>query len=294
MKNIKINGYNNLPLNVYLFDEVKNPRASIIVVHGMQEHAKRYFDFAEFLQKNGFVVLLSDLRGHGFTATSKEDFGKGQGDDIFAEIIEDQKILCEYLKNQYNLPLYLFGHSFGSFVAQKLIQVYPNIKKAVICGTTNGSSAKIFFGKVLAGFLMGIGQKNNHNSLVQKVSLDSYGKKFEDKNWLTRDTKVWEEYKKDELCGVSFPLDFYYSMLKNLNKVNRGIKKLDKNKPIMFICGSDDPVGEYSKQVTRLYKKYKKKGLNASLKIYPQARHELINEINKEEVYNDILNFYNN
>lgn len=294
MKNIKINGYNNLPLNVYLFDEVKNPRASIIVIHGMQEHAKRYFDFAEFLQKNGFVVLLSDLRGHGFTATSKEDFGKGQGDDIFAEIIEDQKILCAYLENQYNLPLYLFGHSFGSFVSQKLIQVYPNIKKAVICGTTNGSNATIFFGKVLAGLLMGIGQKNNHNSLVQKVSLDSYGKKFEDKNWLTRDTKVWEEYKKDELCGVPFPLSFYYSMLKNLNKINRGIKKLDKNKPIMFICGSDDPVGGYSKQVTRLYKKYKKKGLNASLKIYPQARHELINEINKEEVYNDILNFYNN
>ena len=147
MKNLTIKGYGELPLNVFLYDKVKKPKASILIFHGMQEHGARYDEFAKFLESNNFVVLVSDLRGHGKTATSPENYGKGVGDDIFAEIIEDQKILAEYLTKNYNCPLYVFGHSYGSFVCQKMIQVCSQIEKAVICGTTNGDALIIDLGQ---------------------------------------------------------------------------------------------------------------------------------------------------
>lgn len=291
MKNITINGFNNLELNTYLFDEVQNPKASILIIHGMQEHGGRYLNFANFLQKNGFIVLVSDLRGHGLTAKSKDDFGKGNK-DIFSEIVEDQKILAKYLEDKFSCPLYVFGHSYGSFITQKLLQVYPSIQKAIICGTTNGDSGIIDLGRFLSNILMKFGKQDNRESLVQKMSLNSYGKGFEDGNWLTRDSNVWEEYKKDELCGNPFPLSFYNSMLNNLHLLNKNISHINKETDILFIVGSKDPVSSGAKHVISLHKLYVKKGLNASIKIYDDCRHELLNEINKEEVYNDILDFY--
>ncbi len=293
MKNITIEGFNNLPLNIYLYANAKKPKASILIVHGMQEHGARYDHFAKFLEKNGFVVLVSDLRGHGLTANTPEEFGTGESDDIFSEIIEDQKILAKYLEDNYKCPLYVFGHSYGSFITQKMIQVCPSIKKAVICGTTNGDSGIIDLGRFLANILVKLGKKDKRANLVQNMSLKSYGKGFEDENWLTRDYKVWEEYKNDKLCGNAFPLSFFHSMLNNLHLLNKGISKIDKEKPILFICGSKDPVGSNGKHVKTLHQLYVKNGLNSSLKIYPDCRHELLNEINKEEVYADILNFYN-
>lgn len=292
MKNIKINGFNNLELNAYLYDEVQKPKASILIIHGMQEHAGRYLNFANFLQKNGFIVLVSDLRGHGLTAKTKDDFGKAIKDDIFSEIVEDQKILAKYLEDKYSCPLYVFGHSFGSFITQKLLQVYPSIQKAIICGTTNGDSGIIGLGSLISNISIKFGKKDNRNSLVQKMSLNSYGKGFEDGNWLTRDTNVWEEYKKDELCGKPFPLSFYNSMLNNLNKLNKNVSHINKDTNIFFIVGSKDPVSSGGKHVISLYNLYNKKGLSASIKVYDDCRHELLNETNKEEVYNDILEFY--
>lgn len=294
MKNIKINGYNNLPLNVYLYDEVKKPKACILVIHGMQEHGARYDDFANFLQSKGYITLVSDLRGHGLTARCSDELGRGEGDDIFSEIVEDQTILAHYLIKTYNLPLYVFGHSYGSFITQKLIQVIPSIKKAIICGTTNGDSALIGLGKTLAGVLVIFGKKDNRANIVQNMSLKSYGKGFEDGNWLSRDNEVWEEYKRDSLCGNAFPLSFFNSMLSNLNQLNKNVGFVNKEMQILFICGDKDPVGSNGKHVKSLHEFYLKKGLNSHIKIYPECRHELLNELNKKEVYNDILNFYSN
>lgn len=292
MKNIKIIGFNNLPLNVYLYDNVKKPKGSVLVVHGMQEHAARYNDFATFLQSKGYVVLCSDLRGHGLTAKTMDDFGKGEGDDIFSEIIEDQKILASYLEQNYKCPLYIFGHSYGSFITQKMIQVYPSIKKAIICGTTNGDSGIIDLGRFLSKILVSLGKKDKRANLVQDMSLKSYGKGFKDGNWLTRDENIWNAYSNDPLCGNAFPLSFFNSMLQNLHLLNKNLTSVDKSKPIFFIVGSDDPVGGKAKHVISLHKLYVKNGLNASIKVYKDCRHELLNEINKDEIYNDILNFY--
>ena len=291
MKQFFIDGYHGLKLNCYLFEPETKAKAVVQIIHGMQEHALRYSRFAEFLAKNGYVVLVSDLRGHGNSLLKENKFGFGEK-DIYAEIIEDQNIICDFLKEKYKLPIYVFGHSFGSFVTQGFMQINHTPKKFVLCGTTDGSKFMYRAGSALAGFLIAIGQKNNLANIMEGISLKSYGKKFEDGNWLSRDKANWEAYKKDELCGHYFPVSFYRSMLKHLSKLNKTIYKIPDKTPIFMIAGDKDPVGKNAKYVESLYETYKKSGKNVKLKIYPECRHELLNELNREEVYNDLLKFF--
>ena len=292
MKQFFIDGYHNLKLNCYLFEPKSEAKAVVQIIHGMQEHALRYKDFAEFLADNGYIVFVSDLRGHGHSLLKENKFGFGEK-DIYAEIIEDQNIICDFLKKKYNLPIYVFGHSFGSFITQGFMQENKIPQKFVLCGTTDGSKFMYKAGRVFAGFLMAIGQKNNLANIMEGISLKSYGKKFEDGNWLSRDKQNWENYKKDELCGHYFPVSFYRSMLKHLSKLNKTISQIPDSTPIFLIAGDKDPVGKNAKYVGSLYETYKKSGKNVKIKIYPECRHELLNELNKEEVYKDILDFFN-
>ena len=253
MKNINIIGFNNLKLNCYLYEPEK-PKAIIQIVHGMQEHGFRYDHFAEFLSSNGFIVLVSDLRGHGKTALSKDKMGVGEK-DIFNETIEDQLLISKYLKETYNLPLYIFGHSYGSFLTQKLAQVNNLAEKFIICGTGNGSSFLICMGNFVAGLFYAFGKKDKKATTIEKLSIKGYGKKFPNGNWLTRDNKIFEAYQKDDFCGGSFPVSFYKSFFSGLRKLNKGINLISQDKKLFFIVGDKDPVGENSKQVKSLYKK---------------------------------------
>lgn len=290
-KNIKILGYNDLQLNTYLFDEVEKPKAVVVLVHGMQEHCLRYTNFARYLNKNGFIVILSDLRGHGHTAINKNLLGYGEK-DIFTETLADQINIINFANEKYNLPIYLFGHSYGSMLSQNLIQLTPLVEKCVLCGTGNGDSFIMNMGNIAVTLLSPFKNKNSKGGLIEKMCIKSYGKKFERGNWLTRDEKVFDAYLQDEYCGGSFPFSFYKSLLKNIHKTNKGIEKIGSKK-VFLIAGDNDPVGENGKQVTKLYKLYLKKNVNAKFKLYKGARHELINEICKEEVFKDIVDFYN-
>lgn len=291
MENIVIKGYNDLSLNCYLF-EAKNPKAVVQIVHGMQEHALRYVDFCEFLVYNNYTVLVSDLRGHGKTAQSKDLLGFGEG-DIFAETVEDQILINKFLKEKYGLPVYVFGHSYGSFITQRLAQGLTDSNKFVICGSSNGDDILFDLAKIVADISVFLGRKNEKAKFVESLSIKSYGKKFEEGNWLSRDKEVWEKYNEDEYCGGSFPVSFYQSMFKNLNKLNKGIEDISSVSKLFLIVGDKDPVGANAKQVKKLHELYLKKGVNATLKVYEDCRHELLNELNKKEVYQDVLDFLN-
>ncbi len=289
-KTIKVLGYHNLELCTYVYDDVKNPKAVVLIIHGMQEHALRYVDFANFMNKNGYIVVASDLRGHGHTISNKDEYGRGEK-DIFTETLADQHNLLTYIHETYKLPIFIFGHSYGSMLTQKLIQETPLVEKAVLCGTADGSNFMFKAGNLLFKFIAPFKKKDKRNGIEEKISIKSYNKKFENGNWLSRDDKVFEKYNQDELCGGSFPFSFYHSMMKNMTKVNKGIDKIG-NKKIFFISGYCDPVSEGGKQVKKIYKLYLKNNIDAKMKLYEGARHELLNEINKEEVYQDVLNFF--
>lgn len=292
MEKLTLEGYNNLKINAYLYTPTSKPKAVIQIIHGMQEHALRYKEFSEFLCSQGYVVLASDSRGHGFTSLSKDKLGYDDG-DIFANTVQDQLLISKYLKEKFdNLPLFIFGHSYGSFITQKLLQVNPYVKKYVICGTADGDSFIFKLGNFVASILSFLGLKNHKATLIENLSIKAYGKKFEGGNWLTRDEVVYKEFTEDEYCGGSFPISFYKSMFSNLIKVNKGIKNIPKDIKVLFIVGDKDPVGDDSKQVKTLFGKFIKNGINADLEIYKDCRHELVAELNKEEIFNDVLRFY--
>lgn len=290
-KNLKILGYNDLELNTYVYDNVENPKAVVVIVHGMQEHCLRYKAFAQYLNQNGFIVVTNDLRGHGHTAISKEKLGFGEK-DIFTETLQDELNIISYANETYNLPIYLFGHSYGSMLSQNLIQLSPLIEKCVLSGTGNGSSFVMKMGGFVASMLSPFKKYNSKGGLIEKLCIKSYGKGFKRGNWLTRDESIYDIFLQDEYCGGSFPFSFYKSLIKNMNKTNKTIQKIGSKK-VFLIAGDCDPVGERGKQVKKLYRLYLKNNINAKLKLYKGARHELINETNKEEVYKDIVDFFN-
>ena len=290
MKKVEIQSFDGLKLKGYLFSEVKNPIGVIQIIHGMQEHGMRYEQTAGDFNNAGFIVFVSDSRGHGKTAENLELLGRSDG-DIFSETVQDQVIISEYLVAKFNLPLYVIGHSYGSFIAQRYIQVCNLSKKVVICGTTDGDNLIMKFGKIIAWFTEKKNGKHGKATLIENMSLKGYCKGFENGNWLSRDEKVWEAYTKDEYCGTPFPVSFYRSLFRNMGKLNKGIKDIPLTTRILLIAGENDPVGSKGKEVKKLHNKYIKNCLNAKLKLYPEARHELFNETNRDEVIIDVIKF---
>ena len=230
------------------------------------------------------------MRGHGKTSPDRIHFGYGEK-NIFLESVIDEISIIKYAKDVYKLPVYLFGHSYGSMLSQSIVQHTNIVEKAVLCGTTDGSSFPMKLANVATTVLAGFKSKDKISHFVENVSVKGYGKRFENGNWLTKDTSVFEAYKKDPLCGGPFPFGFYYSLSHNMANVNKHINKIG-DKKLFLIAGSKDPVGSNAKYVKSLYKKYIKAGIDASIKIYPNDRHELLNETDNKTVYNDILDFY--
>ena len=290
----KIVGHNNIELFTRIWNDAKNPKAVVQVIHGMREHSGRYLRFCKMLEDNGYIVFITDSRGHGKTCPSFEKLGHGEK-DIYAECVQDQINVSKHIKEKYpQLPLYVFAHSFGSMIAQKYIQLCDLADKVVLCGTNNGNNGTFKLGLFITNIQKAFVGSEKTAKLVEKTNRNLYAKKFDRGNWLTRDEQIFDAYLADPYCKAEFPISFYNSLFKHMTKVNNGIKDIKKDIKIFLIAGDQDPVGNYSKNVVSLTKLYQKHGLDATCKIYPNARHELHNETNKEEVDKDILNFFNN
>lgn len=290
MKKIDFKGFNGAIIKSYLFDDVKNAQGVVQIIHGMQEYSLRYVDFAKYLNSFGYIVFISDLRGHG--ANIKEDDIPGHSDnDISIENLEDQKIISEYLKNKYNLPLTILGHSYGSFIAQRYLGTCDIADKVILSGSAYSNTFLNKMGKFISNFISLFNKSSKPAKLVSKLSVGGYGKGYPNGNWLSRDDEVYKKYQEDSLCGQQFPLSFFNSMLKLITTNHKFYDKINKKTPILLIGGSKDPVSSKSKYLKRLFYEFKKRGLNVDLIIYPEGRHEMLNEINKLDVYSDILKF---
>ncbi|MCL6428985.1 Monoacylglycerol lipase [Spiroplasma sp. JKS002669] len=293
---IKLHMYQWKPKNL------KNVKGVVQLVHGSAEHAKRYDDFANYLVENDYIVIADDHRGHGKTAQSKEDLGFFAEEDGWEKIIDDLYEVTSYIKKAYpNQPIVIFGHSMGSFMVRHyLIKYGANIKAAVICGTA-------FHKKLLLKLSIKIAKHNQKklgskakDQKIYNLSYAKFGKRFKDEGktgteWLSTDKKVQKAFQDDPLSGQVFSTSAFKDMFTGLLFINnkKNIQKAPKDLPILLISGQDDPVGNFGKGVKKVYKLFKKHHTNVNIKLYRNARHEILNEPIKTEVYQDILNFYN-
>ncbi len=277
-----------------LFDKVENPKACMLIIHGMVEHSKRYENFAKFLNKNDIVVLTFDLRAHGKTVGDAEKVGHYDG-DLFADCTKDAICFSNFLREKYPaLPLVVLGHSYGSFVLQSYVENYPDFDMAIFSGSANMKGILPGLALCISKLTRTFKGKDAKAKLIHKLTLGQYGKDFENGNWLTRDKKIFEDYVADPFCGNMCSANFYVSMFKGIKGIykKKNLKKLPLTKPFFIISGAQDEVGGKGNLVKKLEALYTKQGVKqVEMKLYEDARHEILNETNRKEVYQDILNF---
>ena len=293
MKGKFIKSFDKTDIYCYTWDKVDKPIGIVQIVHGMQEHAGRYEHFAKFLNKHGYIVFADDHRAHGRTA-GLNDLGKYEGGNLFYDTLKDEMFFSSMLKEKYDLPLYIFGHSYGSFITQNYIQNCDLYSKAIIFGAACMKNRfDIKFGKFVASQTIKLKGSDKTAKMVEGIMLTSYNKKVKTGSWLNTDPKEVEKYAADEYCGTPFSAKFYYDFFTGLNNSYNKHKLQDINhhKPILLISGKDDPVGNMGKSVVKLFKLYHEDDLDVTMKLYEGARHEILNEPIRETVYKDILEF---
>ncbi len=295
MKGKFIKSFDKTDIYCYIWDKVEKPVGIVQIAHGMQEHAARYDDFAKFLNKHGYIVFADDHRAHGKTAGSVENLGKYEGGNLFYDTMKDQMFFSAMLKEQYDdLPLYMFGHSYGSFITQNYIQNCDLYSKAILCGSAcmKGSVA-IKLGKFIASRIMNRKGPDKVATMVENIMKGSYNKAVKNGSWLNTDEDEVKKYEQDPYCGTPFSAKFYNDFFTGLlNSYNKHkLQEINHHKPILLISGKDDPVGGMGKDVIKLFKLYHEDDIDVTMKLYDDARHEILNEPIKEMVYQDILNF---
>lgn len=271
---------------------------SLLILHGMAEHHARYEDFAQFLNSEGFDVYMYDHRGHG-TDRKLDELGFFAAHDGSTIVVNDAIEVLKYVAQAKRSTHYaLFGHSMGSIIARNVLQRYDDMDCAVICGTAMPDSVVINGGQFISAlhcFFKGpkhISKKLDHllngsklhTSLCTRTSFD----------WLSRNNTNVGTYINDPYCGFVCTTSFYHDLtvLTNQAGKKKNIAKTRKDLPLYFIAGDKDPVGGYGHDVSKLFSIYQKLGFESiELKLYPEARHELLNEINQDEVMKDIAVF---
>ncbi len=292
----------NIYIVYYKHTSDAEAKANVIIIHGMAEHAQRYDDFAGFLNKNGFNVFTYDQRGHGKTAGSVEKQGFFAEKDGWNKVTSDLKNMIDTAKKDLpDLPIFLLGHSMGTFVTRTYIADYDDFVKGVILSGTTGSAGLLGkIGLLLTNIIMIFKKKNSPSPLMDSLSFGDFNKAFKPNrtkfDWLSRDDAQVDKYVEDPYCGAIFSVGFYNDMMKGLEYVNKPetANKVRKDLPMYLFAGNNDPVSKNGKQVKDVFEMYKNAGItDISMKLYEDARHETLNEINKDEVYNDVLTWLN-
>ncbi len=280
-------------VQLYVWDDVQSPKGLIKIAHGMAEHSARYDDFAKFLNKNGYIVVMNDHRGHGLTS-GEDSLGYEEG-DMWTNNVLDQMHILSWCKQTYpNLPLFMMGHSYGSFVTQGVAELHPDVNGIILCGTNFMKDISYTACKIISRSMCRHKGGRYPAQLIVNLSFKAYEKKFPGKNaWLNRDAVEVGKYNDDKLNGFVCSANFYRTFMEGISKLykKQNYKQINVDTPMLLIAGNDDPVGNYGKGVLKLQNFYKKKvGVKDLTSIlYDGARHEILNEICKNQVYHDVL-----
>ncbi|KQC07642.1 MAG: alpha/beta hydrolase [Smithella sp. SDB] len=283
-------------------DEASTIRGIVQIAHGMSEHAGRYERFAENLTKEKYAVYANDHRGHGKTAGSQEEIGYFADENGWGKVVEDMHNLTGIIQKEYpGKPVFLFGHSMGSFLSRYLAMNYADYLSGLILSGTGGDPGIIGkIGLLIAKIDAKLNGKKATSEIMNKLSFGTFNSAFKpnrtDYDWLSRDNSEVDKYIKDPWCGAVFTTGFFCDMLSGIIHINKkeNIARIPKNLPIYLFSGTKDPVGTNTKGVIQVYNSFKKAGIiDVGIKFYEDGRHEMLNEINREEVFKDVVMWLN-
>lgn len=266
-------------------------RGVVQLVHGICEYALRYEPFALYLAGEGFAVAGSDHLGHGRTAKDEGEFGYF---DNWWDLVEDVHTLRTMMAGRFaGKPYFLLGHSMGSFVARTYLIDYPGtLSGCILSGTGQEPAVTVALGK----FLTGMGDPHKVNKLFYNLSIGAYNRKFAPNrtvaDWICRDEAVVDAYLADPYCNFQTTAGMNHAMMSGLQYLSKkaNLAKMDKDTPVYFFAGDSDPVGAMGEGVKKVAGWFREAGVkDVRMKLYPGGRHEMLNEINREEVFADTL-----
>lgn len=284
------------------------PKAVIFLIHGMQEYIERYEEFADYLVRKGYVVAGHDHIGHGHTAEQIDKLGIMPGKNPKKCMVEDITTHYRHLRKKYKgIPMFLMGHSMGSYLLRCFLAEKANLCRdvsgVILSGTGSENPLLLAVGRQIIkinGLLHGWEYRSAFvkglmfHSAYRGYNLD--GTKPED-SWLTSDAKKAEIYYADPYCNFTFSLGGYRALADAARESGdlRGIRRIPKELKILFISGKEDPVGGRGKGTKKAYEKFVESGiLGAELVLYEGLRHELLHEVCREEIYQEVADWIEN
>lgn len=272
-----------------------NPKGIIQISHGMAESGDRYTAFAEFMNERGFIVVADDHRGHGETDPGRTGYSEG---DMWNGTLKDLAALNKIYREKYpELPYVIFGHSYGSFLTQRYIELYGDtVDAAVIGGSAYLNDFSVVAARFVAKWNCFFGKGDKPAELIKKLSFDKYNKIYDDgTTFISQLPEECGRYEQAFDCNFTLSNNFYKSFFSGLPKTYKAknYSKIPSDLPLLLVAGDGDPVGGYGKLMEKLYRFYKEKVGVKSVKkvIYPKVRHEYLNDTSREAVKKEIADF---
>lgn len=295
-QNFQINAVDNEAIIGYHW-KIDNPKVVVQLIHGMSEHLGRYDSFAKFLNSKKIAVVGLDHRGHGKTAGKLERVGHLADSNGMRKLVQDAVELNLWIREKYKgKKVFILGHSMGSFVLRQLMHDHSETGDGYLISATGAHPGlKGSLGIKLVSIIKTFGRRNR-SKLLDSIAFGDFNKKFKpkrtNKDWLSRDEKIVDDYIADDYCMQTFSSQFFYDLASIVLRVNdpKFIQKTILSKPLYFFAGDQDPVGDYGEGHKKVVEMFKDAGANKiEEKLYSEGRHEMLNEINREEVYQDIV-----
>ncbi len=275
-----------------------DPVAVLQICHGMVEYIDRYDPFATFLTQHGYYVVGNDHLGHGESVTSDDKHGYFAHPNGNECVIGDINILRKMTAEKYpNVPYYILGHSMGSFLLRQYIESYgTGLAGVIISGTGSQPNGTLAMGKMLCRMTAAFRGWDYRSKMIDNMAFGSYNKQFEpartSADWLTKDEAVVDAYLNHPWCTFKFTVNGYYNLFAAIQAAQdpKLIAQIPKGLPMLVVSGACDPVGANGKGVTTAYESYKNAGItDVSMKLYDNDRHEILNEIDRDVVWADLL-----
>ena len=282
---------------------LNKPKALLQISHGMVEYIGRYARFAEYLAGQDILVVGNDHLGHGRSVTDDAEHGYFKHPGGLDIVLRDMHTLRELTEEEFpGVPYFLLGHSMGSFLARNYLMHYgKGLKGAIIMGTGWQPTATLKAGKLICRLLALFKGWHHRSKLVDSMAFSSNNKAFEPArtpcDWLTKDESIVDKYIHDPWCTFKFTLDGFYHLFSMIEAIEKpaNIQKTPKELPILLVSGGDDPVGQFGEGVKKTHESYLAAGLaNVEMKLYAGDRHEILNELDHETVFDDLKSWIEN